>query len=91
MGRFRKLPDRGDMAGFDGLVNNVREAVKHTRELIKKKKKKSTSSLTCKAASASSSAGLAASSFSSATALSAWENINDKYYLQLRECNTSFR
>ena len=27
------------MAGFDGLVNNVREAVKHTRELIKKKKK----------------------------------------------------
>ena len=77
MGRFRKLPDRGDMAGFDGLVNNVREAVKHTRELIKKTKK-STSSLTCKAASASSSAGLAASSFSSATALSAWENINDR-------------
>ena len=37
MGRFRKLPDRGDMAGFDGLVNNVREAVKHTRELIKKR------------------------------------------------------
>lgn len=61
------------MAGFDGLVNNVREAVKHTRELIKKqnKTKQSTSSLTCKAASASSSAGLAASSFSSATALSA--------------------
>lgn len=79
MGRFRKLPDRGDMAGFDGLVNNVREAVKHTRELIKKNKtKQSTSSLTCKAASASSSAGLAASSFSSATALSAWENINDR-------------
>lgn len=37
MGWFRKFLDCGDMVGFDGLVNNVREVVKYICELIKKK------------------------------------------------------